>query len=265
MGFGPRATAVSRPEGSPRTVVALPWRSGAVDAGHLQSSGWRSSCASWEPALRHAMQASQELAAVGDPGPRADATDVEPDAQPARRDHRRVRRQVDILGDCRPREPVHAAAASRQTARWAPAFAQRRSRPRLRPPRGPFARPVALDCGKPVWSRRRGTRGGGRRVCHGAPATSAPVDHARPAPARGRTARLPWHGGHGRRPCGGAEPVPREGNLERAARAGARAGCASTGILPSTTPNPDRTAATERSLNTRKADEVWPNRSGAAR
>ena len=56
------------------------------------------------------MQASQELAAVGDPGPRADATDVEPDAQPARRGHRRVRRQVDVLGDCRPRGPVHAAA-----------------------------------------------------------------------------------------------------------------------------------------------------------
>ena len=73
-------------------------------------TGWRSSYTSWEPALRHAMQASQELAAVGDPGPRADATDIEPDAQPARRDHRRVRRQVDILGDCRPREPVHAAA-----------------------------------------------------------------------------------------------------------------------------------------------------------
>ena len=47
---------------------------------------------------------------MGDPGPRADATDVEPDAQPARRGHRRVRRQVDVLGDCRPREPVHAAA-----------------------------------------------------------------------------------------------------------------------------------------------------------
>ena len=27
----------------------------------------------------------------------------------------------------------------------------------------PFARPVALHCGKPVWSWRRGTRGGGRR------------------------------------------------------------------------------------------------------
>ena len=98
------------PKGRPELSSHLPWRSSAVDARHLQSSGWRSSYASWEPALRHAMQASQELAAVGDPGPRADATDVEPDAQPARRDHRRVRRQVDILGDCRPREPVHAAA-----------------------------------------------------------------------------------------------------------------------------------------------------------
>ena len=35
------------------------------------------------------------------------------------------------------------------------------------------AAPVALHCGKPVWSERRGTRGGGRRVCHGAPATTA--------------------------------------------------------------------------------------------
>ena len=36
--------------------------------------------------------------------------------------------------------------------------------------------------------------GGGRRVCHGAPATSAPVDHASRA-SWGRTVRLPWHGG----------------------------------------------------------------------
>ena len=47
-----------------------------------------------------------------------------------------------------------------------------------RPPNAaPFARPVALHCGKPVWSWRRGTRGGGRRVCHGAPATTA-QDHS---------------------------------------------------------------------------------------
>ena len=29
----------------------------------------------------------------------------------------------------------------------------------------------------------------------------------------GWTVRLPWHGGHGRRPRGGPEPVPREGDL----------------------------------------------------
>ena len=30
---------------------------------------------------------------------------------------------------------------------------------------------------------------------------------------RGRTVRLQWLGGHGRRPRGGPEPVPREGDL----------------------------------------------------
>ena len=42
-----------------------------------------------------------------------------------------------------------------------------------------FARPVALHCGKPVWSGRRGTRGGGRRGSHGAAATAAPGGHTR--------------------------------------------------------------------------------------
>ena len=37
-----------------------------------------------------------------------------------------------------------------------------------------------------------GSRGGGRRVCHGASATSAPVDHASRA-SGGRTVRLPRH------------------------------------------------------------------------
>ena len=44
-----------------------------------------------------------------------------------------------------------------------------------------------------------GGLGGGRRVCHGAPATSAPVDHASRA-SWGRTARLPQPSGARRRP-----------------------------------------------------------------
>ena len=38
--------------------------------------------------------------------------------------------------------------------------------------------------------------------------------------------RLPWHGGHRRRPCGGAEPGAPRGRLGRAARTGGRAGVA---------------------------------------
>ena len=58
--------------------------------------------------------------------------------------------------------------------------------------------------------------GGGRRVCHGAPATSAPVDHASRA-SWGRTVRLPWHGGHGRR-------TGRRGARSRATWASGQAG-----------------------------------------
>ena len=82
---------------------------------------------------------------------------------------------------------------------------RRRTVPRVRgqtpglPPQG-----VALHCGKSVWSRRRGTRGGGRRGCPGAPATAAQAHGARPAPVerdlgerpgrrRGRRQRLPCH------------------------------------------------------------------------
>ena len=59
-----------------------------------------------------------------------------------------------------------------------------------------------------------GSRGGGRRVCHGAPATSAPVDHASRT-GWGRTVRLPRYAGHGRgsrrRGTGAARPVAPEG------------------------------------------------------
>ena len=50
-----------------------------------------------------------------------------------------------------------------------PGLPPRGARPRLAASANaaPFARPVALHCGKPVWSWRRGTRGGGRRVRHG--------------------------------------------------------------------------------------------------
>ena len=68
------------------------------------------------------------------------------------------------------------------------------------------------------WARASLVRravGGGRRVCHGAPATSAPVDHASRA-SWGRTARLPsQHGGRRRRrgtapawPSPPANPAP---------------------------------------------------------
>ena len=58
-----------------------------------------------------------------------------------------------------------------------------------------FARPVALHCRKPVWSGRRGTRGGGRRV--------------RPATAR-RACRPPGPGRprRPRRPSAGRRPEP---------------------------------------------------------
>ena len=77
----------------------------------------------------------------------------------------------------------------------------RRSSNAARAPAASATRSLSLDlwhfiCGKPVWSRRRGTRGGGRRVCHGAAATSAPVDHASRT-GWGRTARPPCDGGHG--------------------------------------------------------------------
>ena len=80
---------------------------------------------------------------------------------------------------------------------------------------------------------------GGRRVCHGAPATSAPVDHAC---RTGWTVRPPCDGGHGAG-GGGAEPVPLEGGLgerpglaaavlgrlvEQASNAGARQRCQGT-------------------------------------
>ena len=78
----------------------------------------------------------------------------------------------------------------------------RRSSNAARAPAASATRPLSLDlwhfiCGKPVWSRRRGARGGGRRVCHGAPATSAPVDHAAPkvgAPDQRFAADGPWAG-----------------------------------------------------------------------
>ena len=57
----------------------------------------------------------------------------------------------------------------------------------------PFARPVALHCGKPVWSWRRGTRGGGRRV---RPATARRACRP-PSPGRPRRPRRP---SAGRRP-----------------------------------------------------------------
>ena len=42
--------------------------------------------------------------------------------------------------------------------------------PRLRPPRGPFSLDLwNFIAGSPSWSGRRGIRGGGRRVSHGAP------------------------------------------------------------------------------------------------
>ena len=47
---------------------------------------------------------------------------------------------------------------------------------------------------------------GGRRVCHGAPATSAPVDHASRT-GWGRTVRQPRRG----RSCGGSSNDDREG------------------------------------------------------
>ena len=63
---------------------------------------------------------------------------------------------------------------------------------------------TARPGGRPAGSRRSGGRsscsprvGGGRRVCHGAPATSAPVDHASRT-GWGRTARLPRRSGHDR-------------------------------------------------------------------
>ena len=47
--------------------------------------------------------------------------------------------------------------------------------------------------------------------------------------------RLPWHGGHRRRACGGAEPGAPRGRLGRAARTGGRAG---VGGQPSNGPSP---------------------------
>ena len=59
-----------------------------------------------------------------------------------------------------------------------------------------LARPASRSSG----FRMRGPSGhapaGGRRVCHGAPATSAPVDHASRT-GWGRTVRPPCDGGHG--------------------------------------------------------------------
>ena len=74
-----------------------------------------------------------------------------------------------------------AGADSAPNHRAAPT---RRGRTPGLPPQG-----VALHCGKSVWSRRRGTRGGGRRVRQGVPATGvgagslfgAATDTARPA------------------------------------------------------------------------------------
>ena len=96
----------------------------------------------------------------------------------------------------------------------APAFEQRRSRPGCVRHAAPFARPVALHCGKPVWSWRRGTRGGGRRVRPGARQQPPP---SRPGPARryrpGRDRRAPSRGrlGGGRPPRSGCRrcPAPR--------------------------------------------------------
>ena len=63
--------------------------------------------------------------------------------------------------------------------------------------------------------------GGGRRVCHGAPATSAPVDHASRT-GLGRTVRLPRRSGHdmGERPRSSARLGP-DGASATAFRSGA--------------------------------------------
>ena len=67
---------------------------------------------------------------------------------------------------------------------------------------GGRARPRRRPCLVPA--RRGDLQGGGRRGLPRPPATSAPVDHASRT-GWGRTVRLLWHGGHSRRPRGGAE------------------------------------------------------------
>ena len=92
-------------------------------------------------------------------------------------------------------------------------------------------------------------QGGGRRVCHGAPATSAPVDHASRADL-GRTVRKPRSGSRGRRCRVGrrrrhtsASPMKRSPVITASRRSRSRATAAAPARLVAGDPTTERRTA----------------------
>ena len=80
--------------------------------GQLPGADWRSAGPTVDEL---AAPLGRPRASLPPPWPAAPGPDVEPDAQPARRGHRRVGRRVDCAGRRRPRVPRR-----RQPARWSP-------------------------------------------------------------------------------------------------------------------------------------------------
>ena len=66
--------------------------------------------------------------------------------------------------------------------------------------------------------------------------------------------RLPWHGGHGRRPRGGAEPVPREGDLGERPGLGQSGGGPGAGRLVEPRRRPPSSASPTAQARGRAAD-----------
>ena len=85
--------------GTPASTAAVPGGSGgpAADVAGLAAPPGRPSCAVGVVAVE--LAAGVETEASSRPGTAAAGLDVEPDAQPARRGHRRVGRLVDVLAD----------------------------------------------------------------------------------------------------------------------------------------------------------------------